>query len=640
MTLFTTVDPRPIHFMGIAGAGMSGLALLAKEQAVAITGCDNDPTGAADLAANGVEIWRGHDPGHVAGARAVVVTAAVPGDHPELKRARALGVPVVRRADALSQAVAGGTVVAVAGTHDKTTTTVMVTEALAAAGRDPTGLAGGRVARWGGNARMGGRDLYVVEADEYDRAFLSLAPAVAVVNNVEADHLECYDGSVAVLEQAFAQFAGRARRVIAGGDDAGAQRVMAVVRAPVWRVGLGADADVRITEVELDEEGSTARIVLPGGRALALRLRVPGLHNVRNAAAALAVAHELGADLERALAALAEFTGVGRRFERVGEARGVTVVDDYAHHPTEVQATLAAARQAFPRRRVIAVFQPHLFSRTVLHGDALGRALAAADVVVVAPIYGAREEPLPGVSAALVARGAARAGATTVAGRERATLTERVAQTVQSGDVGFTPGAGDRTRGGPGPRAGVLGDPRLLAARVRGLAGVGEARVVRRLPAVLSVELREVEPAALVPAPRGSGRGLVAVDAAGRLLPFDPARSGLDLPIAASADSGVVGVLALIQSVDPALFQTITGARGFARGGVLLEIGPRRVLVGRDAGPEVIRAVVLVAQDLAAKGRAYVELDARFAGQVVVRRRATASGGGEVGGGRGGTGGT
>jgi len=358
---------------------------------------------------------------------------------------------VVRRADALSQAVAGGTVVAVAGTHGKTTTTVMVTEALAAAGRDPTGLAGGRVARWGGNARVGGRELYVVEADEYDRAFLSLAPTVAVVNNVEADHLECYDGSVAALEQAFAQFAGQARRVIAGGDDAGARRVIAALRARVWRVGLGADADVRITELALDERGSTARIELPGGRgrALTLRLRVPGLHNVRNAAAALAVVHELGADVERALAALAEFTGVGRRFERVGEARGVTVVDDYAHHPTEVQATLAAARQAFPRRRVVAVFQPHLFSRTALHGDALGRALAAADVVVVAPIYGAREQPLPGVSAALVARGAARAGATTVAVRERAALTQRVAETVQAGDVVFTLGAGDITRVGP-----------------------------------------------------------------------------------------------------------------------------------------------------------------------------------------------
>jgi hypothetical protein len=183
------------------------------------------------------------------------------------------------------------------------------------------------------------------------------------------------------------------------------------------------------------------------------------------------------------------------------------------------------------------------------------------------------------------------------------------------------------------PHASVFSDTRLLADRVRGLAGVADARVVRHLPAVLTVELREVEPAALAPAPRGSGRGLVAVDAAGRPLPFDPARSGLDLPIAASADSALAAVLALIQSVDPALFQTVTGARDLGRGGVLLEIGPRRVVVGRDAGPEVIRAVVLVAQDLAAKGRPYVELDARFAGQVVVRRKAiaTVGGGGEGG---------
>ena len=451
MNLFATVDPRPVHFMGIAGAGMSGLALLARQQGVTITGCDNDPSGAADLAALGVEIWRGHDPGHVVGARAIVVTAAVPGDHPELERARALGVPVVRRADALSQVVAGGTVVAVAGTHGKTTTTVMVTEALAAAGRDPTGLAGGRVARWGGNALVskGGRELFVVEADEFDRAFLALAPTVAVVNNVEADHLECYGGSVAALEDAFAEFAGRARRVIAGADDAGAARVAARLAVPVWRMGLAAGVDVRIVDPELSERGSTARVELPGGRAVTVRLRVPGLHNLRNAAAALAVVRELGADLDRALAALAEFAGVGRRFERVGEARGVTVVDDYAHHPTEVAATLAAARQAFPRRRVVAVFQPHLFSRTALHGEALGRALAAADVVVVAPIYAAREQPLAGVSADLVARGAAGAGATTIAVRERAGLTERVAETVRTGDVVFTLGAGDVTRVGP-----------------------------------------------------------------------------------------------------------------------------------------------------------------------------------------------
>src|SRR2546423_9455346 len=227
MNLLATVDPRPVHFMGIAGAGMSGLALLARQQGVAITGCDNDPSGAADLAALGVEIGRGHDPAHVVGARALVVTAAVPGDHPELERARALGVPVMRRADALGQAVAGGTLVAVAGTHGKTTTTVMVTEALTAAGRNPTGLVGGRVTRWGGNARLGGTELYVVEADEFDRAFLSLAPTVAIVNNVEADHLECYRDSVAALEQAFVDFAGRARRVIAGADGRGGLAVAA-----------------------------------------------------------------------------------------------------------------------------------------------------------------------------------------------------------------------------------------------------------------------------------------------------------------------------------------------------------------------------------------------------------------------------
>ena len=444
MTLFGMGDPRPIHFMGIGGAGMSGLALLAKHQGLAVTGCDNDPSGAADLAALGVEIWRGHDPQHVAGARAVGVTAAVAGQHPELERARAQGIPVVRRADALGQAVAGGTVVAVAGTHGKTTTTVMVTEALAAAGRNPTGLAGGRVAPWGGNARIGGRELFVVEADEFDRAFLALVPSVAVVNNVEADHLECY-GTLAALESAFAEFAGRARQVIVGGDDAGAQRVAAALGVPVWRVGFGADADVRILGVTLAAEGSEARVRLPDDAEVSLRLRVPGLHNVRNASMALAVAHGLHADRTRVLGALEQFRGVARRFERIGEAGGVTVVDDYAHHPTEVAATLAAARQVFPQRRVVAVFQPHLFSRTALHGDALGRALAAADVVVVAPIYAAREQPMPGVTADLVARGAARAGAVTAAVRDRAALPDRVAGLVRAGDVVFTLGAGDIT---------------------------------------------------------------------------------------------------------------------------------------------------------------------------------------------------
>jgi UDP-N-acetylmuramate--alanine ligase len=361
-----------------------------------------------------------------------------------------LGLPVVRRADALGELVSGGgaSLVAVAGTHGKTTTTVMVTEALTAAGRNPTGLAGGRVAGWGGNARIGGDELYVVEADEYDKAFLSLRPRVAVVNNVEADHLECY-GSIEALEDAFVDFAGRAKRVIVGADDPGADRVALRVGAPVWRVGLGPTADLRIRGVRLEPGGSRAGLALPDGNTIDLQLAVPGMHNVRNAAAALGVLHAMGADVQAGANALREFRGVGRRFERLGDARGVTVVDDYAHHPTEVAATLAGARQAFPGRRVVAVFQPHLYSRTALHGEALGKALAAADMVIVAPIYGAREQPLAGVTHHLVVRGATRAGAATVAVRDRDGLTTHVARAVRDGDVVFTLGAGDVTRVGP-----------------------------------------------------------------------------------------------------------------------------------------------------------------------------------------------
>jgi UDP-N-acetylmuramate--alanine ligase len=201
--------------------------------------------------------------------------------------------------------------------------------------------------------------------------------------------------------------------------------------------------------VQLEPGGSRATIELPGGRSVTLRLAVPGLHNVRNAAAALAALHALGADVEAGAGALADFRGVGRRFEQVGEVAGVTVVDDYAHHPTEVAATLSAARQAFPGRRVVAVFQPHLYSRTALQGEALGKALAAADVIVVAPIYGAREQPLAGVTHHMVVRGATRAGAATVGVRERAGLTAHVARAVRRGDVVFTLGAGDVTRVGP-----------------------------------------------------------------------------------------------------------------------------------------------------------------------------------------------
>jgi len=447
MDLFDPSNSRPVHFMGIAGAGMSALALIARRRGIPVTGCDPDPAGAADVAALGAEVYRGHDPAHLDGARAVVVTAAVPPEHPELRRAREMGIPVVPRKQALAELVRGGRTVGISGTHGKSSTTVMTTEALSAAGLAPTGIAGGRVREWGGNARIGGDRLFVVESDEYDQAFLALHPSIAVVNNVEPDHMECY-GSLDALEAAFATFAGRAERVLVGGDDPGALRVAGLLpAAKVWRFGMG-DAEIRITGLEQDASGSRATVILADGRRLPLALRVPGLHNVRNATAALGVVAALDGSLDRALEALAEYGGLGRRFERLGVVGGVEVVDDYAHHPTELVATLAAARQAFPGRRLVAVFQPHLYSRTALHGEAMGRALAAADFVVVTEIYGAREQPMPGVSGKSVAEAARRAGVETVFDPLRSKLTERVLGLLRPGDVVLTLGAGDITRVG------------------------------------------------------------------------------------------------------------------------------------------------------------------------------------------------
>ncbi len=456
MDLFNPSDPRPVHFVGIGGAGMSALALIARRRGVSVTGCDPDPSGASDVAAAGAVVHGGHDPAHAEGARALVYTAAVSAEHPELARARALGIPVIPRKEALAGLVSGGTVVGIAGTHGKTTTTVMTTEALAAAGLAPTGLAGGRVGQWGGNARLDGDALFVVEADEYDKAFLALHPTVAVVNNVEADHLECY-GSFEALEEAFATFAGRARARLVGVDDAGAARLATRLGAGTLKFGLSAGADLRISDVRQEASMTTASVSLPGRKAVTLRLRVPGVHNLRNATAALGVVHALEGSMDAAVEALAEFQGVGRRFERLGDAGGVTLVDDYAHHPTELVATLEAARQAYPGRRLVAVFQPHLFSRTQAHSAEMGRALAAADVAVVTEIYAAREQPVPGVSGVLVAEAARAAGANVHFAPIRSAVGELVLGLLAPGDVLLTLGAGDITRLGPEVAAGLRG---------------------------------------------------------------------------------------------------------------------------------------------------------------------------------------
>jgi len=446
MDLFDASDPRPVHFMGVGGAGMNPLAAIVHASGIPVTGCDLDPAGAADLVACGIPVATGHDPSHVEDVQAVVVTAAVIPDHPELKRAQELRVSVIPRKRLLAKLVAGAQVVGVAGTHGKTTTTTMVTEALTAAGLAPTGITGGRVHAWQGNVKIGSSGLYVVEADEYDQALLELHPTIAVVTNVEPDHLDSY-GSVAAMESAFVRFAERAKVVIAGTDDEGAARVAEQLRGSVWSFGLG-HGDLAISGVEHAPAGTRATVTVPHHGAVELRLRVPGLHNVRNAAAVLGVVAALEAPLEPALEALAEFEGVGRRFERVGEVGGVMVVDDYAHHPTEIQATLQAARQAFPGRRVVAVFQPHLYSRTQRLGDALGEALSGADLVVVTDVYAARERPVAGVSGELVAAAATRSGAQTIYVADRDRVSARVRELLQTGDVLLTLGAGDITRVG------------------------------------------------------------------------------------------------------------------------------------------------------------------------------------------------
>jgi len=435
---------------------MSALALAARRRGIPVVGGDNVTDAFPDLEAAGADVYRGSDSGRLVGARALVYTAAAPPDHPMLVAARAAGIETVPRKVALAGLVAGRTVVALAGTHGKTTTTVMTTLALQGAGLHPSALAGGRVPAWGGNAWLDGDDLWVVEADEYDQAFLTLTPTVAVINNVEADHLECY-GTVADLEAAFVRFAGPATTILIGTADPGSDRVAARLPASI-RFGFEPTAGLRLTPLGTSPAGSEARILWPDGHALHLRLGVPGDHNLRNALGALGAVRALGGDLPGAANALAGFTGVGRRFERGPEVSGIAFVDDYAHHPTELVATLAAARQAYPDRRLVAVFQPHLYSRTREHHGAMGEALRVADLAVVTDVYPAREAPIPGITGELVVAAALPGTARVVYQPVRADLDQTVADLIEPGDLVLTLGAGDVTKVGPAVRARLLAD--------------------------------------------------------------------------------------------------------------------------------------------------------------------------------------
>jgi len=448
MSLIDSTDERAIHFVGIAGSGMRALAELLARRGLKVTGCDANPGATADLEALGILVVEGHDPDHLSGVREVVVTSAMSRQHPELLKASALGIPITRRAEALGQAVSGGKLVGIAGTHGKTTTTVMTTTALAAAGLRPTGVAGGRVAAWGGNLHYESDELFVVEADEYDRSFLALSPTVAVVTNMEADHLDIYR-DLDDIREAFARFVRGAPAIVLCDDDAGARTLPVPASSEVIRYGLKS-SDARLVARDVTTSGqSTSFTAIYDGRALGgVSLRVPGIHNVQNSLAAIGAGLALGVTVDAMREGLASFGGVERRFQHLCDVAGVTIIDDYAHHPTEISATLEAARAAYPGRRVVAAFQPHLFSRTRDFAREFADALCDADCILLVEIYPAREQPIPGVSSGLIAGPLNEIGRSANWQGPRSFLAEALAQFVAEGDVVITIGAGDITKTG------------------------------------------------------------------------------------------------------------------------------------------------------------------------------------------------
>jgi UDP-N-acetylmuramate--alanine ligase len=427
---------------------MRALAELMARRGVSVSGCDANPGATEDLESLGIQVFKGHSPDHVDGARELIVTSAMAKDHPELARARELGIPITRRAEALGKAVADGKLVAIAGTHGKTTTTVMTTAALAAAGLKPTGIAGGRVAEWKGNLSYDSDELFVVEADEYDRSFLTLSPTVAVVTNVEADHLDIYH-DLEDIRATFSRFVRDAPVIVLCDDDAGAKNLVLPASSEVIRYGLtSSDARLVARDIRASGQSTTFSVAYDGSGLGEVLLRVPGHHNVQNALAAIAAGFALGVTLEQMREGLRQFGGVERRFQHLCDVAGLSIVDDYAHHPTEIAATLQAARASYPGRRIVAAFQPHLFSRTRDFSEAFGQSLSFADAVFLTEIYPAREKPIAGITSDLIAASLSRAGRPAVWQGSRSELSEALCGFVRTGDVVITIGAGDITRTG------------------------------------------------------------------------------------------------------------------------------------------------------------------------------------------------
>lgn len=430
---------KNIHFVGIGGIGMSGIAEILADRGVTVSGCDLKRSAATDLLSRrGVPVAIGHDPAHLTGVDLVVVTSAVRGPNAEIDAARARGIRVMKRKEMLGEIVNSMRAVGVSGTHGKTTTSAMIAVILEEAGLDPTIIIGGILRNIGSNAKSGRSTFAVVEADEYDRSFHELRPAVAVVTNIEPDHLEYY-GSFENIAEAFRIFVEGIKpggAVVGCIDDPTVASLLKKTNQRVVRYGLSDAADLRAESISFDEHGSYFDVPGIGW----FRLFVPGEHNVRNALAAIAVGRELGISTPIMAAALAKFLGVDRRFQVLGEYAGALIVDDYAHHPTEIRATLNAARTGYPRRRIVALFQPHLYSRTRDFAREFAESLRVADVALVAPIYAAREEPIEGITARLIAEAAE--GVEVVEG-SNAQIVEQMRRRLEPNDLFITLGAGD-----------------------------------------------------------------------------------------------------------------------------------------------------------------------------------------------------
>ena len=399
------------HFVGIGGIGMSGIAEILLSLGMKVSGSDLRRGPVTDrLAQLGATIYEGHAAENVIGATVVVTSSAVSAANPEVLEAHVRKIPVIPRAEMLAELMRLKYGIAIAGMHGKTTTTSMVASVLAAGGLDPTVVVGGRVDALGSNARLGTTQYLVAEADESDRSFLKLSPILAVVTNLDREHMDCYR-DMADVERAFLEFMDRVPfygAVTACIDNPQLKGILPRARRRVFTYGLDADADFRLEL--LDASGCTGegicfsrfQVIGAAGPLGAFELHVPGRHNVLNATAAVAIAHQLEISPDKIAAGLQHFRGVDRRFQQRGQARGVTVVDDYGHHPTEIRATLAAARE-FTRGRVHVIFQPHRYSRTSDLMDEFSAAFGGADTVIVLPIYAASEEPIPGVTAELLA---------------------------------------------------------------------------------------------------------------------------------------------------------------------------------------------------------------------------------------------